>query len=192
MALTRKMLRAMGIEDEKIDQIIDAHTETVDGLKDQLKESASNAEKVTTLQKQIEKMTDDAKESGENSPYKVKYDELKTEFDEYKRSITEQQTKNAKETAYKNLLKSAGLKDTLLDKIARITDFGTIELEADGKIKDSDKLIASIKTEYADFIVTSGEKPDNPANPPQNGGTPDYDSMSDAEYYAATYAKDKK
>lgn len=36
MALTRKMLKAMGIEDEKIDQIIDAHTETVEGLKDQV------------------------------------------------------------------------------------------------------------------------------------------------------------
>ena len=32
MALTRKMLKAMGIEDEKIDQIIEAHTETTDPL----------------------------------------------------------------------------------------------------------------------------------------------------------------
>ena len=35
MSLTRKMLKAMGIEDEKIDQIIEAHTETVDALKEQ-------------------------------------------------------------------------------------------------------------------------------------------------------------
>ena len=33
MSLTRKMLRAMGIEDDKADQIIDAHAETVDALK---------------------------------------------------------------------------------------------------------------------------------------------------------------
>ena len=31
--LTRKMLKAMNIEDEKIEQIIEAHTETVDALK---------------------------------------------------------------------------------------------------------------------------------------------------------------
>ena len=30
MALTRKMLKAMGIEDEKADEIIEAHAETVD------------------------------------------------------------------------------------------------------------------------------------------------------------------
>jgi hypothetical protein len=34
MALTRKMLKAMGIEEEKIEQIIEAHAETVDGLKE--------------------------------------------------------------------------------------------------------------------------------------------------------------
>ena len=33
MALTRKMLKAIGIGDEIIDQIIEAHTETVDALR---------------------------------------------------------------------------------------------------------------------------------------------------------------
>ena len=36
MALTRKMLKAMGIEDEKIDQIIDEHAESVNALKTKL------------------------------------------------------------------------------------------------------------------------------------------------------------
>ena len=36
MALTRKCLSALGIEAEKIDEIISAHTETVDGLKDEI------------------------------------------------------------------------------------------------------------------------------------------------------------
>ena len=35
MALTRRSLKAMGIEDEKIDEIIAAHAETVDALKEQ-------------------------------------------------------------------------------------------------------------------------------------------------------------
>ena len=36
MALTRKLLRSMGIEDEKIDQIIDEHAESVNALKAKL------------------------------------------------------------------------------------------------------------------------------------------------------------
>ena len=58
MALTRKMLKAMGIEDEKIDQIIEAHSETVDGLKGELEIAKSaakgDADKVTALQKELE------------------------------------------------------------------------------------------------------------------------------------------
>ena len=35
MALSRRMLSAMGLEADKIEQIIEAHTETVTGLKQQ-------------------------------------------------------------------------------------------------------------------------------------------------------------
>ena len=44
MSLTRKMLRAMGIEDDKADQIIDAHAETVDALKQQVAEAGKGGE----------------------------------------------------------------------------------------------------------------------------------------------------
>ena len=36
MALTRKFLAAFGIEADKVDQIIEAHVETVDGLKKEI------------------------------------------------------------------------------------------------------------------------------------------------------------
>ena len=47
MSLTRKMLKAMAIEDEKIDQIIDAHTETTESLKEERDNYKESAEKVT-------------------------------------------------------------------------------------------------------------------------------------------------
>ena len=46
MALTRKFLRALGIEDDKVEEIIGAHLETVNPLKDErdnLKEQADKA-----------------------------------------------------------------------------------------------------------------------------------------------------
>lgn len=51
MALTRKFLKAMGIEDEKIDQIIDAHTETVDGLKEKLRAAEDDSKTLKEVQK---------------------------------------------------------------------------------------------------------------------------------------------
>ena len=32
MSITRKLLKGMGLTDEQVDTIIEAHTETVDGL----------------------------------------------------------------------------------------------------------------------------------------------------------------
>lgn len=37
MAVTRKLLKGMGLTDEQLDTIIEAHTDTVDGLKEQVK-----------------------------------------------------------------------------------------------------------------------------------------------------------
>ena len=53
MSLTRKMLKAMGIEEEKIDQIIEAHTESIDALKEQRDQYKVDAEKLPALQKKI-------------------------------------------------------------------------------------------------------------------------------------------
>ena len=54
MALTRKFLKAMGIEDEKIDQIIEAHTETVSGLKDSLDKAEADAKALPDIQKELD------------------------------------------------------------------------------------------------------------------------------------------
>ena len=54
MALTRKMLKAMGIEDEKIDQIIEEHVESIDGLKAERDRYKAGADEAEGLRKQLE------------------------------------------------------------------------------------------------------------------------------------------
>ena len=58
MALTRKYLTALGIESEKIDEIISAHTETVDGLKEQLRQFEADAKKLPEVQAELDKADD--------------------------------------------------------------------------------------------------------------------------------------
>ena len=57
MALTRKYLRALGIEDDKIEEIISAHLETVNPLKDERDSYKDKAEKTDELQKQVDELT---------------------------------------------------------------------------------------------------------------------------------------
>ena len=52
MALTRKLLKGMGLTDEQVDTIIEAHSDTVDGLKEQVKTYKADAEKLPNIQKE--------------------------------------------------------------------------------------------------------------------------------------------
>ena len=56
MALTRKFLKALEIEGDKADQIIEAHTETLDGLKASLDAAQADAGRLPEIQKQLEQM----------------------------------------------------------------------------------------------------------------------------------------
>lgn len=169
MAITRKMLKAMGIEEEKIEQIIEAHTETVEGLKEKAEE---NAEAVKNLAK-VQKELDDAKkdiEAMKKDSFKVKYDAIKEEFEEYKNGIEKKETRNAKEKAYRELLKEAGINEKRIEAVLKVSDVDGVELE-DGKIKDAAKLTENIKNEWADFIVKTETKGADPATPPAHSGS---------------------
>lgn len=179
MALTRKMLKAMGIEDEKIEQIIEAHSETVSALKDEAEKYKTDAEKLPDVQK---KLDDAVKDAGKDA-YKVKYDTLKEEYDDYKAEITAKESRVAKETAYKALLTGLNISPKVLDKVVKLADLDALEL-ADGKIKEADKLSEALKAEWADFISTEGTKGANVDTPPKTGSEVDTSKMTDAEYFA--------
>ena len=100
------------------------------------------------------------------------YKTLKAEFDKYKAEITAKETKQAKTDAYRELLKGANIDEKRIATILRAEapTIDKIELDADGKIKNAEQYTASIKSDWADFIVTQSAKGTNTATPPANGG----------------------
>ena len=174
--LTRKMLKAMGIEDEKIDEIIDAHTETVDGLKDSLKAANADAEKLTAVQKQL----DDLK-ANSGDDWKEKYNTLKKTFDDFKTEAASQAKAEKVKAAYAQLLKDANVDSKRIDAILKITDMSGMSLDESGKLVDANKLSESIKSEWGAFIQTTGVKGSSVETPPENhSGT----TMTRADVYA--------
>lgn len=169
MALSRKFLTALGIDAEKIDEIINAHTETVDGLKATIAEYKADAEKLPGVQKEL----NDLKEANGKDPYKVKYEAIKEDFENYKKDIAAKETKATKRNAYRALLKEAGVSEKRIDAVLKVSDVDSIELDEKGAIKDSASLKKSIVDEWADFIEKSDVKGANVANPPtgNSGGT---------------------
>lgn len=173
MALGRKMLKAMGIEDEKIEQIIEAHTETVEALKEERDNYKADAEKLPGMKKELEDLKANAEQNDGKNPWKVKYEALKEEHEAYKADVEKKATKAVKEDAYRDLLKKAGVNEKHIAKVLKVSGdiVDGIELDKDGKIKDEDKLTGSIKEEWGDFIITSqGTQGANTSTPPANTG----------------------
>ena len=178
MALTRKFLSAMGIEADKVDEIITAHVEVTDALKEERDRYKKDAETLPDIQKELDDLKKATEKNG-NDPYKVKYEAIKEEFDNYKSEITAEKNKAKKEAAYRNLLKEAGVSEKRIDSIIKVTDVDALELDDEGKAKKADEITKSIKEEWADFIVTEEKKGANVSNPPQNNGGSKYTSRDE-------------
>ena len=167
MGFSRKMLKAMNIEEDKIEQIIDAHSETVDALKADRDAYKEDAAKLAAVQKEL-----DALKAKGDDGYKAKYEAEKAAHDALKADIAAKETKKAKTDAYRELLKGANIDEKRIATILRAEapTIDKIELDADGKIKNAEQYTESIKSDWADFIVTQSAKGTNTATPPANGG----------------------
>lgn len=169
MSLTRKFLSAFGIEEDKVDEIIKAHTETVDALKEQRDTYKKDAEKLTAVQKELDDMKAAAEKGGKDT-YKVKYEALKEDFDNYKKQQAAKETHAKKEEAYRNLLKETGVSEKRIDAVLRVSDVDAIEFDDDGKVVDSAKLKKAIAEEWSDFVVKEDTQGANTATPPTGNG----------------------
>lgn len=164
MALTRKFLSALGIEADKIDEIIGAHTDTIEGLKDELAKVKADAAKLPEVQKEL----DDLKAKPDDG-WKDKYDAARKELAEYKDSVAKEKALAAKKAAYQELCKDAGLSENGITKAVKYADFDSVELDDAGKIKDGKSLIKSIREEWPEHIVKDSTSGAKTATPPGGG-----------------------
>jgi len=188
MALSRKFLAAMDIPAEKIEEIINAHTETVEALKEERDGFKRDAEKLQATEKELTKANEEL-EKFKSGDWETKYNTIKGEYDTFKKDTETKAAKSAKEAAYKQLLIDAGVSDKRIASILKVSDVDAVELDKDGKIKDAEKLTESVKTEWADFIQTKHEEGAGTSTPPGNdgkGGEP----QSRAQQLVAQYQKE--
>jgi len=181
MALSRSFLKGMGITDEQISAIIEAHTETTEALKEQRDQFKADAEKLAEVQKELETL------KGSGNDWQSKYEAEHKSFEAYKADQEEKATAQAKVSAYTKLLTDLGINEKRVNSILKVTDLKAIEM-VDGAIKDADKVTEGIKTEWADFIPASkqggAQTPTPPGNNNNNGGV-DLGTLSMEDYIKA-------
>lgn len=151
MSITRKMLKGMGLTEEQVDTIIEAHTETVEGLKADVSRYKSDAEKLPSVQKEL----DDLKAAGDDG-FEAKYNAEKKAFADYKAEITAKETRAAKEKAVRAYFESKNIEGANLNIAMRSSAAEIDAVELDGeKIKDTAALDALINGDYAGLVSKS-------------------------------------
>lgn len=160
MALTRKLLKSLSLEEAQIETIIDAHTETVDGLKESLKAVQTEAAKVEGLTQQLNEANDKLSKAGDAA-------KVQKAFDDYKAQV-EAEKKTAKTAVdVQELLKEAGIsRESFRTAVAKSFDAAKIAYADDGSISNRAELVQGIKTDFADFVATTTSAGTPPVAPP--------------------------
>ena len=185
MALTRKFLEALGIEQTKIDEIISAHTEVTNALKADRDSYKEKAEKYDETKTELDKAKSELEKVNKDE-YKTKYESLEAEFNKYKTDIAEKEVKVKKEEAYKKMLKEIGVNEKSIDAILNVKDLNTIKLNDKSEIDDVDTLKESEKKDWEGFIIESEVHGQNPSTPPDNDKEKiDVSNMSMEDYIKA-------
>lgn len=161
MSLTRKFLKALGLEEDKVEEIITAHGETVTALKEQIEQYKADAEQLPAIKAELEKSKE-----GNGDSFKAKYEALKATHEQYVAEVSGKEALSKKQAAYRALLAECNISDKRQDailKVALATDFEGVEFDENNGIKNADKVKPAIATEWAAFVETTFTK--NPLVP---------------------------
>ena len=177
MALTRRYLKALGIDEDKIEEIISAHGETVTALKDEIEkakqgaeDSAAVARERDTLKQRVEALE---KASGDAA-------EVQAEFDAYKQQVETEKTNAGKKALIKKALESANANPAAIDLMLGTVDLDKVEMEGES-LKDTEAVLKPIKEAHAALFGTVQNQGTPPLTPP-SGAQKDPKEMNFEEY----------
>lgn len=151
---TRKALEALGIDAEKVDVLVEWHSDAMKSVMDERDEWKTKYEGLDTTK-----------------DWKGMYEDEHKKLNALETANQQKELRASKEAAVRKIYADAGIGEKYITSLLRITDFDKIELDKDGKAKNHDQLVNSAKTEYADFIAQIDVvKGGNTPNPPAGGG----------------------
>lgn len=169
-AKVREILSAAGVDSEHmstaVDAIIDGNVASIEALREDVAKYKADAEKLEAVQKELNEL-----KANSGDDWKSKYEKEHTDFESYKKGITEKETKAAKEKAVKAYFEGKNITGANLDIAMRgcRDEIGAIELDGD-KIKDTAALDALVNGTFAGLVVTKTVQGAQTANPPANNG----------------------
>lgn len=170
MALTNRMLKTMGIEEEQRDQIMEAHQDTLREIREERDRLKDEAAKVPDLQRQLQE-AQEAAEAADGDEWRKKFEAEHKALEDYRHKVESEEQERSKAKAYRDMLvNKAKVDPKRVDRIMRLIDLSKVELDKDGAVKGADEAARAAAEEWADFVVTKRVAGSDPENPPAGDG----------------------
>ena len=147
MSLSRTDLKLIGLNDDQIESVIAAHSETVSALKQKYSELEAryssvkeNADRRPSVQKELDDLR--------KEDYKGKYDNLFA-------SVEKGKARAAKETAVKAYYEGKNIKGNNLTIAMRGTDLDRLQLDESGNLADTAALDALVDGDFRPLVTSA-------------------------------------
>lgn len=161
MSFSRKFLKSLGLNEDQVESVIEAHLEVTDAQKATINDLTEKAAKVDELQKKVDEIA-----NGED--WQKKFNDKDKELKDYKASVESKEREAAVKAAYRELLVAEHVGERQLDAVLRATNFDGMKLDKDGKLENVDSLKENIKKDWGGFITTESVQGAKVATPPIN------------------------
>lgn len=171
MAFTRKMLKALGIEEDKIEQIMDAHTEVTNALIAERDEARATADKLPKVQEELDEAKESLKSAGkEENDYKAKYEAEHAALEKLQNDISAKATAEKTDKALYEWAKAQGYSENGAKKIVKYGGFrDRVKFDDDGKPVNLDDLKDDVAAEWGEYKGTP-KKETYKGGDPMTGG----------------------
>ena len=170
MAFTRKMLKALGLNEDQVESVMDEHVSVIEGLK----AYKADAEQLPALRDQLKKAEDEIKSIKEKGGDAAK---VQAEFDAYKKQVEADKKAAASEHAIRDVIKEAGIaRESYINLVYRGLKHDDYDTDDSGKLTkaSADKLKQLLAgDDYKDFRGTVSRKGTEPTTPPAGGSGSD-------------------
>lgn len=157
-----------------------AHVEVTDALKAQINDSKDEADKLTKVQSELDKLKASQKDMAEKlsaaekerDEIKGKYDTATADLDKIKAENAERESTERSKKVLSDYLKEQKYSDTAIKLINRNGFHKSVEFDDDGKPKNLDAVLKTIQADddFAGFTPKVKESHHEPATPPKNEG----------------------
>lgn len=169
MALNRKFLEALGVEDNAADQILETHSSDMRRIKGELDALKEQADSFEAVKKELDEL-----KAAPEDDYKQRFEDERAAFEQFKANAEAEAAEREKRGLFRALLEDVGIDRKRIDSVLKVSDLSSVSVK-DGRIEGAEELSNSIRDEWADFVVkteTEGARVDTPPEADRAAASP--------------------